>query len=126
MANDIKRQEETKMATGLWSRWTATPTRQIVTMSVAGLVAIAAGIGAGYLYSNRPVPKEVSYRVCLGTDAKLCPPQTVFVQNIGLEPVADWVNKQCARYKKRETIESEGPTKECDCALVEVKCTTSL
>jgi hypothetical protein len=114
------------MATGLWARWTATPTRQIVTMSVAGLVAIAAGIGAGYLYSNRPGPKEVSYRVCLGSDAKLCPPQTVFVLNIGLEPIADWVNMQCAKYKRRETIESDGPTKECNCTLVEVKCAASL
>jgi hypothetical protein len=113
------------MAPGLWSRLTAAPRRQAAVLIIAAVAAIAAGIGAGYVYSNRPGPKEVSYRLCLGSDAKLCPPQTVFVENIGLDPVVDWVNQACAKYKKRNTIESGEPTKDCNCTLVEVTCASA-
>jgi hypothetical protein len=115
------------MALGWWSRWTAGGRHRAFNWVIGvGLVVIAAGLGVAFRYweQSRPLA-DASYRLCVASDQKACPPQTVFVQDFGPDAVVAWVNKECARYKRRETIEEE-PTKDCNCALIEVKCTSSL
>ncbi len=110
---------------GFWSRWTATRSAQAAVLIVAALISLSAGMGAAYVYSRYFGPKEASYRVCLGTDAKLCPPQTVFVQNLYPDALNNWVDRQCARFKKRQAVETDAPNKDCNCSLVQVTCSAT-
>ena len=110
------------MAPPFWSRLRAAGTSQVAIVIVAGILALLAGMGGRYIYSNYFIPKQVSYRLCVGIDPKLCPPQTEFVQAIIPESVVAWVNKACAKYKKRETINSEQPNPDCKCSIVQVTC----
>ena len=114
------------MASQFLSRWMASRSAQTAALIVAGILALTAGMGIRYVYSNYFIPKQVSYRLCVGSDAKSCPPQTVFVQNSNPLAVTDWINKECAKYKRRETIEPEGPDKDCNCLLIQVTCVSAL
>lgn len=107
----------------MWSRLSAR-TQELILWIILGSLSLAAGLGGAYVYSNFFNPKQVTYRVCLGSEAKLCPKDTVFVQNIGPQPIVDWVGVQCAKFKRQQTIASEGP-KDCDCSIVQVTCATT-
>jgi hypothetical protein len=108
----------------LWSRLSARH-QELVIWVAAGLLALGAGLGGAYVYANYFGPKEIAYRVCLGQDVGRCPKDTVFVRDIGPQPVLDWVGRQCAKFKRRQTIASEGPP-DCNCELVQVTCAATL
>jgi hypothetical protein len=110
----------------LWSRLSAR-NQELVIWVVAGLLALGAGLGGAYVYANYFGPKEIAYRVCFGQDANRCPKDTVFVHDIGIgqQPLVDWVGRQCAKFKRRQTIASEGPA-DCNCEIVQVTCSATL
>jgi hypothetical protein len=108
----------------LWSGLSARA-REVVIWVVAGSFALAAGLGGAYVYANYFGPKEIAYRVCLGQDANRCPKDTIFVRDLGPQPLIDWVSVKCARFKRRQTVASEGPA-DCNCQLVQVTCAATL
>jgi hypothetical protein len=64
------------------------------------------------------------YQLCVGQDKGRCPKDTTFVQNAGEDTVNKWTQKECAGYKARRIIVNDAPTKECDCFLADVKCSS--
>ena len=66
----------------------------------------------------------LAYQLCVGRDKALCPKDTTFVQNVGEDTVAKFAQRECAGYKARRIIVNDGPTKDCDCFLADVRCSS--
>jgi hypothetical protein len=107
-----------------WTSWVAARSRRAIFLLIGGgLVVIAATAWAILAYrkgSERPV--LLTYRLCVGLEQKACPSDAAFVQDAGEDTVSKWAQQQCAGYKARRIIINEGPSKECDCYLADVRC----
>ena len=92
----------------------------------AGLVVLA---GAAWLiFAHRPAADGTSelltFRLCIGREQARCPNDASFVRNEGDDTVTKWTQRQCAGYKARRIIISDGPTPDCDCSIAEVSCSS--
>jgi hypothetical protein len=110
-----------------WSDWiTREKKRTILSFVGAGLVALAGGLWAAFQYFDKPdVKMEVSYKLCVGREASVCPNGTIFVaQNGDAEAsIANWVKKECSRYSRRAASQWI-PQPDCGCGFIDVKCST--
>jgi hypothetical protein len=88
----------------------------IVVAAVAAWVTFTHGNG------SEGKPELLTYRLCVGSEQKLCPSGATFVRNAGEDTVTKWAQKECARYKVRRIVASDGPTKECGCYVADVRC----
>lgn len=96
--------------------------RAAVGFVVAGLAAVVAAGWAVFTYFNKSGAKtEVTYQLCVAPEPTGCPPQTVFVRGAGPDIISTWVNHECAKYKRRDSLWRDGPTK-CNCIVVQVTC----
>jgi hypothetical protein len=91
-----------------------------------GLVVLAAAAWAIFAYRNgvEKRPELLTYRLCVGLEQTPCPSDAAFVQDAGEDTVSKWAQQQCAGYKARRIIINDGPTKECDCYLADVRCSS--
>jgi hypothetical protein len=100
--------------------------RKIVLVAGGGLVVAAVAAWAIFTFLNGSAGKSelLVYQLCVGLEQKLCPSNTTFVRNQGEDTVAKWAQKECAGYRTRRIIMSDGPTKECDCYVADVSCSS--
>jgi hypothetical protein len=110
-----------------WTSWMATRGGLKI------LLLLGLGIGvAGSAIWNRvadrlgaPAKAELlAYQLCVGRDKGLCPKDTTFVQNVGEDTVTKFAQKECAAYRARRIIIKDAPTKDCDCFLADLKCSS--
>jgi hypothetical protein len=92
---------------------------------LAGGIAVVAG-AAWFAYRQGSPGKDeiLVYRLCVGHEQKLCPNDATFVRNQGDDTLTQWAQKQCTGYKRRRIIVNDGPTKDCDCSLADVTCSS--
>jgi hypothetical protein len=110
-----------------WTSWVATRSglKMLLLLGLGIGVAVAAAwdivaerIGAG------GKAELVAYQICVGRDKGLCPKDTTFVQNVGEDTAAKFAQRECAGYKARRIIINDAPSKECDCFLADVRCSS--
>jgi hypothetical protein len=107
--------------------WMRTRNRRTALLLVGGCILLAAGAaGATFAYLHRSghTAEFIVYRLCVGTDKARCPNDTSFVRNEGEDTVTRWTQRQCAGYKARRIIVNDAPTKDCDCVVADVRCST--
>ena len=109
-----------------WTSWVATRSRRAILFVGIGLVAVAGAAWTILAYWHGADGKSelLIYRLCVGHEQKLCPNDTTFVRNEGEDTVTKWTQRQCAGYKARRIIVSEGPTQDCDCSIADVSCSS--
>jgi hypothetical protein len=110
-----------------WISWVAAHDRRAIVLVAGGSLVVAAGAAwAIFGFLNGPEGKSelLAYQLCVGLEQKLCPGSATFVRNQGEDTVAKWAQKECASYKTRRIIISDGPTKECNCYLADVRCSS--
>jgi hypothetical protein len=108
-----------------WISWVAAQDRRAILLVVGGgLAAAAAWAILTFLNGSDGKSELLAYQLCVGLEQKLCPSNATFVRNQGEDTVAKWAQKECASYKTRRIIMSDGPTKECDCYLADVRCSS--
>ena len=107
-----------------WTSWVAARSRRQIKLIVVGLVVAAAAAWTIFTHGNGSGEKTelLIYRLCVGSEQKLCPSDATFVRNAGEDTAARWAQTQCASYKARRIIISDGPTKECGCYVADVRC----
>jgi hypothetical protein len=108
-----------------WMSWVAAQDRRAILFVVAGSLVVAAVAARAiftYWDGSGGKPEVLAYQLCVGLEQKLCPNGATFVRNRGEDTVAKWAQKECASYKTRRIIISDGPTKECDCYVADVRC----
>jgi hypothetical protein len=107
------------------SSWTITRRRQVKLLVIGVVVAAsAAWIVVANRHSAREKSELLTYQLCVGREKGLCPNGTTFVQNAGEDTVTRWAQKECAGYKARRIIINDGPSKDCDCFLADVRCSS--
>lgn len=107
-----------------WTTWIKTRSRQELRLLIVGGIVVVAGAAWGILtYWNSANEKAelLTYRLCVGSQAALCPKDATFVRDQGEETVPRWAQRQCASYKRRRIIISDAPT-ECACQIADVTC----
>jgi hypothetical protein len=116
-------EKDKPMASKLIPKWLKNEKqRAAVGFVAAGLAAVIVAGWTLFTYFNKSNSKaEVTYEVCVGPEPKWCPPKAPFVQG-GQDAIVTWVNQECARYRKRDTVWHQGPAAECNCFMVSVKC----
>jgi hypothetical protein len=110
-----------------WFSWAAPRSRrEILLFVVCGIVVVAGIAWAILTYLNGSAGKAelLTYRLCVGHEKAQCPIDAAFVRDEGEDTVARWTQRQCASYKARRIVISDGPTKECGCYLADVRCST--
>jgi hypothetical protein len=110
-----------------WFSWAAPRSRrEILLFVVCGIVVVAGIAWAILTYLNGSAGKAelLTYRLCVGHQKAQCPIDAAFVRDEGEDTVARWTQRQCASYKARRIVISDGPTKECGCYLADVRCST--
>jgi hypothetical protein len=110
-----------------WTSWVTTRSGlKIVLLLGLGIGVVASA--AWNVVADRPGAGRnselLTYRLCVGREPGRCPNDTTFVQNAGEETVAKWAQKECAGYKARRIIINDAPTKDCDCVLADVRCSS--
>jgi hypothetical protein len=110
-----------------WTSWLATRSGLKILL-LLGLGLGVAGSAVWNRFADRlgaPAKAEVlAYQLCVGRDKGLCPKDTTFVQNVGEETVAKFAQKECAAYRARRIIVKDAPSKDCDCFLADLKCSS--
>ena len=111
---------------GLTSWVAARSRREIVLFIAGGIVVIAGAAWAIFTYRHGADGKseQLTYQLCVGGEKALCPNDATFVQNAGEDTVARWAQKECAGYRTRRIIINDGPTKDCNCYLADVRCSS--
>ena len=107
--------------------WVKTRSRREIKLLIAGSIVVVAVAAWGLLtYWNGANEKAelLTYRLCVGLEQKLCPNDATFVRNEGEDTVVRWAQKACASYKARRIVISDGPTKECDCYVADLRCSS--
>jgi hypothetical protein len=100
---------------------------QIGRHALISLVGAALVIGgAGWLFFNyfSDAKSEISYQMCVGVDPKQCPKGLRFMKG-DLDAVTERVEKQCQGYSRQSILLKEAPVQDCDCLLVEIKCSSA-
>jgi hypothetical protein len=107
--------------------WMRAQNRRTALLLIGGCILLAAGGGwatFAYLHRSEGTAEVVIYRLCVGTDKARCPNDTDFVRNEGEDTVTRWTQRQCAGYRARRIIVNDAPTKDCDCFVADVRCST--
>ncbi len=106
-----------------WTSWLAS--RRAIFVIVGAAIVVAGGAWAVFVYWPGAGGKSelLTFRLCVGNEQKLCPSDTAFIRNQGDDTVTKWAQRQCAGYKARRIIVSDGP-KDCDCSIADVSCST--
>lgn len=109
-----------------WLSWVAARSRRAKFLFVLGCIVLAETLWAAVTYWNglEGKPELLAYRLCVGQEQRLCPSDATFVRNEGEDTVTRWAQKECASYKARRIVISDGPAKECDCYVADVKCSS--
>jgi hypothetical protein len=110
-----------------WTSWVAARSRrETMLIFVGGIAVVAAAAWAISTHRNGSQGNSelLTYRLCVGNEQKLCPSDATFVRNAGEDTLTRWAQRECAGYKARRIIESDGPTKECGCYLADVRCSS--
>jgi hypothetical protein len=110
-----------------WTAWMATRSG----VKILLILGLGLGVAVSALWNivgerlGAPAKTELlAYQICVGRDKGLCPKDTTFVQNVGEETVAKFAQKECAAYKARRIIVKDAPSKDCDCFLADLKCSS--
>jgi len=111
--------------------------RAILAFLGTGAATIIGGMWVLSTYMQTPdVRTEVTYTLCVGPNNKWCPADAIYLKGyvpmalganattVTRNTVADWVNRECAQYRRKNTFWGSGGMEECDCAVVQVKCTS--
>ena len=110
-----------------WISWIAAQDRRAIVLLAGGGLVVAAGVAwAVFTFLNGSERKSelLVYKLCVGAEQKPCPSNTTFVRNQGEDTVTKWAQRECASYKTRRIIISDGPTKECGCYVADVSCSS--
>jgi len=109
-----------------WTSWVAVRSRRDLVLILVGIVVVAGAAWTILAHRNGTEGRSelLTYRLCVGNDQKLCPSDATFVRNAGEDTVTRWAQRECASYKARRIIISDGPTKECGCFLADVRCSS--
>jgi hypothetical protein len=67
---------------------------------------------------------EISYQVCVGLDQKQCPKGLRFMEG-DLDTVSERMDKECEGYSRQSILLKEAPVQDCNCLLVEIKCSSA-
>ena len=108
-----------------WMR--ARSRRTVVLLIGGGCIVVAAGAGwaaFSYLHRSEQTAEIMIYRLCVGTDKARCPDDTTFVRNEGEDTLTRWTQRQCTGFKARRIIVGDAPSKDCDCYVADVRCST--
>ncbi|HEY6255724.1 MAG TPA: hypothetical protein VIY51_08010 [Xanthobacteraceae bacterium] len=91
----------------------------------AGIVAAAGAAWAVLDHWGTPEEKSevIAYRLCVASAGDKCPADAAFVRNQGEDTVARWAQRECAGYKRRRIIVSDGPA-DCNCTIANVTCSS--
>lgn len=93
-------------------------------ISLAGAALIIGGaIWVFYKYFSNANKSEISYQVCVSVDQKQCPKGLRFMKG-DLDTVSERVDKECDGYSRQSMLLKEAPVQDCDCFLVEIKCSS--
>jgi hypothetical protein len=89
----------------------------------AGIIVVAVAVWAALTYWGDAEQKAevIAYRLCVAADRSKCPADTSFVRDQGEDTVTRWAQSQCASYKRRRIIVSDGPA-DCNCMIADVTC----
>ena len=107
--------------------WAAMRSRRAILLFVGGGAVVVAGAAwaiFNYWHGTEGKAELLTYRLCVGREQKLCPNDATFVQNVGEDAVAKWAQRECASYRTRRIIINDGPTKDCDCYVADVSCSS--
>jgi hypothetical protein len=107
--------------------WMRMLSRRTALLLIGVCILAAAGAGWGvftYFHRSAGTSELLIYRLCIAADKGRCPNDLTFVRNEGEDTVTRWAQRQCAGYKARRIIISDGPTKECDCFVADVRCSS--
>jgi hypothetical protein len=109
-----------------WISWVGALSRRTKFLAVLGVIVVGEVVWTAVTYWNSAdgKPELLAYRLCVGRDQKLCPSDATFVRNEGEETIARWAQKECASYKRRRIVVSDGPTQDCDCYVADVRCSS--
>jgi hypothetical protein len=109
-----------------WISWVTARSRRAMLFVGGGIVVVVGAAWAIFTLLNGSEGKSelLAYQLCVGSEQKLCPSNTTFVRNQGEDTVATWAQRECASYKTRRIIISDGPTKECGCYVADVRCSS--
>jgi len=110
-----------------WTSWVTTRSGLKIVLVLGlgiGVVASAAWNVVADRLGAAGKAELLTYQLCVGREQGRCPNDTTFVQNAGEDAVARWAQKECAGYKARRIIINDAPTKDCDCFLADVKCSS--
>jgi hypothetical protein len=93
-------------------------------LSLCGAAVVI--VGAVWLFSRyfSDAKSEISYQVCVAQDQKQCPKGLRFMKG-DLDTVSEQVDKQCEGYSRQSILLKEAPVRDCDCLLVEIKCSSA-
>ena len=87
--------------------------------ALAGVV-IGSGAWGAYQYFEQHPRSDKRFKLCLSFDKKQCPAESTYIQGNSLILIEDWINKECAHYKRRNSIVKNGLG---DTAVADVTCT---
>lgn len=104
----------------------ANPRRRMILVGLLGAIVLGEAVWGGITYwqNSEKKPEFLVYHLCLGSDAKLCPPDLTFVRNRGEDTLTKWAQQECTGYKARRIIVNDGPSKDCNCSLADITCAT--
>jgi hypothetical protein len=100
--------------------------RRILFLAVLGVAVAAEVVWAVVTYLNGSAgkPEQLAFRLCVGREQKLCPSDAAFVQDAGEDTLTRWAQKECAGYKARRIIVNDSPSKDCNCYMADVRCSS--
>jgi hypothetical protein len=109
-----------------WISWVGARSRRTKFLAVLGVIVLGEVLWAAVTYWNSADGKLelLAYQLCVGRDQRLCPSGATYVRNEGEDTIARWAQKECASYKRRRIVVSDGPTKDCDCYVADVRCSS--
>jgi hypothetical protein len=110
-----------------WISWVATRSG----LKILLIVGLGIGVAVSAVWDRvadrlgaRGKAELAAYQLCVGREQGRCPSGTTFVQNLGEDTVTRWAQKECAGYKARRIIVNDAPSKDCDCFLADVRCSS--
>ena len=108
-----------------WLTWiTNRDRRETVSLVVGGVLVVAGAAWGAYRYFNKPdAPAEVTYHLCVGPTDGGCPKNLKFVRG-DQETISEWTKNECAKYKRRDLQIKSGPASDCNCFIVDIKCSS--
>jgi hypothetical protein len=98
--------------------------RTLLSLFSAALVVVGAVWVFNRNLSGPNAKPEISYQLCVGIDQMRCPKGLRFMKG-DLDTVSERVDKECEGYSRQSILLKEAPVQDCDCLLVEIKCSSA-